>query len=194
MYATASARHCHCQSLLCCLALLSLAPFASAEEMDECRTTFFGPSCPSTSARWDVYLSGHAHHFSGTYSKEQIEKLNEKAWGGGLGRTRRNHSGNDESYYVMAIRDSHEHTQWMAGYAYQWIYPVISDNVEAGVGLTALIIKRQDWFEGHPFPAVLPIASIGTQRVKLVASYVPPVTVKGKQKGNVMLLVAKISF
>jgi palmitoyl transferase len=191
MYATASVRH--CQNLLCCLALLSLSPLSSAEETDECRTTFFGPPCSSTSTRWDVYLSGHAHHFRGTYSKEEIQQLNEKAWGGGLGRTRRNHSGNDESFYLLAIRDSHEHTQWMAGYAYQWIYPVVS-NVEAGVGLTALIIKRQDWFEGHPFPAVLPVASLGTQGVKLVASYVPPVTVNGKKKGNVLLVVAKISF
>lgn len=191
MYATASVRH--CQSLLCCLALLSLSPLSSAEETDECRTTFFAPPCSSTSTRWDVYLSGHAHHFRGTYSKEEIQQLNEKAWGGGLGRTRRNHSGNDESFYLLAIRDSHEHTQWMAGYAYQWIYPVIS-NVEAGVGLTALIIKRQDWFEGHPFPAVLPVASLGTQGVKLVASYVPPVSVNGKKKGNVLLVVAKISF
>lgn len=191
MYATASVRH--CQSLLCCLALLALSPLASAEETDECRTTFFGPPCSSTSARWDLYLSGHAHHFRGTYSREEIHQLNENAWGGGFGRTRRNHSGNDESFYLVVIRDSHEHTQWMAGYAYQWIYPVVS-NVEAGVGLTALVIKRQDWFEGHPFPAVLPVASIGTQSVKVVASYVPPVTVNGKEKGNVLLLVAKISF
>jgi palmitoyl transferase len=130
MYATASVRH--CQSLLCGLALLSLSPLSSAEETGECRTTLFGPPCSSTSIRWDVYLSGYSHHFSGTYSKEEIQQLNEKAWGGGLGRTRRNHSGNDESFYLIAIRDSHEHIQSMAGYAYQWIYPVVS-NVEAGV-------------------------------------------------------------
>jgi palmitoyl transferase len=173
--------------------MLSLPPHSSAEEIGECRSEFFGPPCADTRTRWDVYLSGHAHHFGGTYSKKQIDQLNENAWGGGFGRTRRNQSGNDESYYVMAIRDSLDHTQWMAGYAYQWVYPVLS-NVEAGVGLTALIIKRKDWFQGHPFPAVLPVASIGTQRVKIVASYVPPVSVKGKSKGNVMLLVVKISF
>jgi palmitoyl transferase len=185
----------HSRKLLCCLTLLVLCPPSYAEETAQCPAAEACPGSAEASASWDLYLSGYAYHLRDTYSKERIKKLNEKAWGGGLGRTLRNGRGNDESLYVVAIRDSREHTQWMAGYAYQWIYPVVSEKVEVGVGVTVAAVKRDDWYSGHPFPAVLPVASIGTQDVKLVLTYVPRISSKGgKGKGNVALFMAKISF
>src|SRR5712664_887413 len=64
-----------------------------------------------------IYLSGWAHHGRNTYTRERLDELNEKSWGGGYGRTYRNASGNDESLYFMAISDSHKKPQLMGGYA-----------------------------------------------------------------------------
>jgi palmitoyl transferase len=168
---------------------------AAAQERQECDPVVRAACAqPDNIAKWDLYLSGYAYHHRGTYSDKRLKKLNEKAWGAGLGRTLRNARGNDESLYLMAIRDSNERPQWMAGYAYQWVQPVFSGGLEAGVGLTALLIKREDWFDGRPFPALLPVASLGPQHGKLLMTYVPRISVRGKGKGNVLLFAAKFSF
>jgi palmitoyl transferase len=143
--------------------------------------------------RWDVYLSGYAHHDRDTYSEAQLRKLNETTWGGGFGRTIRNERGNDESVYIMAIRDSINRPQWTAGYIYQWIFPVKSGSVEVGGGLTALVMRRSDWCNGHPFPAVLPVASIGMRNAKLVATYVPRIPLS-KAKGNILQVMLELSI
>lgn len=142
---------------------------------------------------WDVYLSGYALHSRSTYDGKRLRKLNEKAVGGGLGRTWRDEHGNESSLYLMAIRDSSRHRQWMAGYVHQWLWPLKRTGLEAGIGLTAGVIRRQDWFHGKPFPALLPVASLGTERAKLMATYVPHIP-RGKGQGNVLLLQLKFTF
>lgn len=144
-------------------------------------------------AGWDLYLSGYAIHSRSTYDSKRLRKLNEKTWGAGLGRTWRDRRGNESSLYLMAIRDSRRQRQWMAGYAHQWLWPLKHTGLEAGIGLTAGIIRRQDWFNGRPFPALLPVASVGTERARLVATYVPHIP-RGKGQGNVLLLQLKFKF
>lgn len=142
---------------------------------------------------WDIYLSGYAWHDRDTYTRKQLNKMNENTWGGGLGRTLRNPRGNDESVYAVAIRDSNKRPQFMAGYAYQWIFPVVSKKLEVGAGLTGLLISRQDWYGGRPFPAILPVASVGTPKAQLVATYVPQLSMR-KAKGNIVLLMLRMSL
>lgn len=143
-------------------------------------------------ARWDVYLSGYAWHDRDTYTQKQLNKMNENTWGGGIGRSIRNERGNDESIYLIGIRDSNQRPQFMAGYAYQWVFPVVS-KYEVSAGLTALLIRRHDWFDGRPFPAVLPVASFGTHKAQLTATYVPHLSMR-KAKGNIVLLMLKMSL
>lgn len=144
--------------------------------------------------RWDLYLSGFAYHDRSTYTDSHIRKMNEKAWGGGIGKTIRNERGNNESLYFMVIRDSIRRPQWMTGYAYEWIHPIgASGKLEAGAGITALITRRSDWWGGKPIPGILPIASIGTQNAKLMATFLPRFAAP-KGKGNVVLLFARIEF
>lgn len=143
--------------------------------------------------RWDVYLSGYAHHSRETYSDDRVRKLNEHAWGFGLGKTIRNEQGNDESLYALVIRDSHKNPQWSAGYAYQWIFPLGGSGIEAGAGISAQLMRRDDWFKGWPFPAVLPVFSLGTREAKLMATYVPRISTR-KGKGDVVLLFAKLQW
>ncbi|HWZ48118.1 MAG TPA: hypothetical protein VNX00_07870 [Herbaspirillum sp.] len=140
-----------------------------------------------------IYLSGWAHHGRNTYSREKLDQLNEKSWGGGYGRTYRNASGNDESLYFMAISDSHKKLQLMSGYAYEWIYPIANTGLEAGVGYTAMLMSRQDYFSGAPFPIALPLASIGTRSTKLMMSYVPRLS-QNKGNGDVLYMFLRVEF
>lgn len=139
-----------------------------------------------------LMLSGYAHHGRGTYTAERIAELNERAWGLGFAKTIRNAKDNEELLYGMIISDSHFKPQPMAGYAYQWMKP-IGANIEVGAGLTGLLISRTDYFSGFPFPAVLPVASIGTRSSKLMAAYVPRFS-KNKGNGDVMLLFVRFDL
>jgi hypothetical protein len=140
-----------------------------------------------------IYVSGYAYHGRDTYTREKIDELNEEAWGGGFGRTLRNASGNDESLYFMGISDSHRQPQLMAGYAYEWIWPIAGSSVEAGLGYTAMLMSRQDYFSGVPFPIALPVASIGVDGVKLMASYVPRLS-KNKGNGDVLFMFMRFEL
>lgn len=138
----------------------------------------------------EVYLSGYAYHGRDTYTAERIRELNEKAWGIGGGRTFRNADGNDESLYFFGIRDSHFKPQLMAGYAYEWVFSVPKSPIEVSAGYTAMLVSRQDYFGGFPFPLPLPIAGIGTKKGKLMFSYVPRLS-GNKGNGDVLLIFAR---
>lgn len=142
---------------------------------------------------WDLYLSGYAYHSRETYSSRRIATLNEKAWGIGVGKTLHNPRGNDESLYLLAIRDSRNNIQLSAGYAYQWMFPVGRNGLAVGAGLSAALIRREDWFGGVPFPALLPVFSAGNQKVMLNGAYVPRISSK-KGKGDVLLMFVKFAF
>lgn len=141
----------------------------------------------------DLYLSGYARHGRNTYTKERLDELNEKAWGLGVGRRLRDARGNDDIIYALGISDSHYKPQLMLGYAHEWIYPVGQSGLELGVGYTAILMSRQDYFGGFPFPIALPLGSIGTRDVKLRASYVPRLS-QNKGNGDVLLLFVSMGI
>ncbi|MCS0630978.1 hypothetical protein NX786_16725 [Telluria mixta] len=198
MHTPATTRHYGIRALL----LLTLATAISCRADDDVadpadeplmRTLRLDEDTPKA-LRWDLYFSGYAYHDRATYSKAQLRKINEMTLGGGLGRSLRDERGNESAIFVLGIRDSNERPQWMAGYAYQWMFPLKSQGgLEYGIGLSALVIRRHDWHDGRPFPAVLPIASIGGRSAQLLATYVPRLAMF-KKKGNVLSLVLKFSM
>ena len=137
-------------------------------------------------------LSGYARHGRNTYTPERIKELNELAWGIGFSSSIRDKKDNEESIYGLAISDSHFKPQFMAGYAYQWMKP-LGDRFEAGLGVTGLLFSRTDYFGGIPFPGVLPVASIGTRKTKLMTAYIPRVS-RHKGNGDVLLLFLRIDL
>jgi hypothetical protein len=141
----------------------------------------------------DLYLSGYDRHGRSTYTRERLDELNEHAWGVGIGRRLRDTRGNDEIVYALGISDSHFKPQLMLGYAHEWIYPVGSSGLELGMGYTAMLMSRQDYFGGFPFPIALPLASIGTRDIKLRASYVPRLS-QNKGNGDVLLLFVSMGI
>ena len=141
----------------------------------------------------DLYVAGYAHHGRNTYTPERLAELNENAWGAGYGRRLRNARGNDDIIYALGISDSHFKPQLMAGYAHEWIYPLGRSGLEVGVGYTAMLMSRADYFGGVPFPIALPLGSIGTRDIKLRASYVPRLSQK-KGNGDVLLMFVSIGI
>ena len=139
-----------------------------------------------------IMLSGYARHGRNTYTPERIAELNENAWGLGFSKAVRNKKDNEDSLFGLVISDSHFKPQFMAGYAHQWMQP-IGGNFEAGIGYTALLISRTDYLSGIPFPGVLPVASIGTRRSKLMASYIPRLS-QNKGNGDVLLLFLRLDL
>lgn len=139
-----------------------------------------------------MLLAGYAYHGRNTYTAERISELNEKAWGMGFSNTIRNAKDNEEALYAMMLSDSHFKPQPMLGYMYQWMKP-LGAKLEAGAGVTGLLISRTDYFAGLPFPAVLPVASIGTRSSKLMAAYVPRFS-KNKGNGDVLLVFVRFDL
>jgi palmitoyl transferase len=140
----------------------------------------------------NLLLSGYAHHGRNTYTAERLRELNEKAWGLGFSRSLRDAKDNEEIVYALAISDSHFKPEVQVGYAYEWMKPLGGD-WEAGVGYTAMLMSRQDYFKGFPFPVALPVASIGTRHTKLMASYVPRLS-QNKGNGDVLLMFMKFDI
>lgn len=141
----------------------------------------------------ELYLSGYARHGRSTYTKERLDELNEKAWGLGGGWRLRNARGNDDIVYALGISDSHFKPQLMVGYAHEWIYPMGGSGLELGLGYTAILMSRRDYFGGFPFPVALPLASIGSRDIKLRASYVPRLS-QHKGNGDVLLLFVSMGI
>ncbi|MBP1318166.1 MAG: hypothetical protein QM686_12395 [Herbaspirillum sp.] len=176
-------------------ATLALAPAVHAEDN---QYSLWQQTKDHASRIWNqgddaIYLSGVAHHGRSTYSRDKLNELNEHAWGAGYGKTLRNEQGNDESLYGFVIKDSHRHPQYMAGYAYEWVFPIAKTGLELGLGGTAMLMSRQDYFHSIPFPVPLPLASIGTQKAKIMFAYVPRLSAN-KNNGDVLLIFGRIEM
>lgn len=137
----------------------------------------------------DLYLTGYSYHSRSTYSDKKIDEFQEFAYGGGYGRTWTNEAGNDNSIYGMVFADSHEDPQPVLGYTYQWMWE--KSGFRAGAGLTGGLTARSD-YSWIPFPFILPVASIGTRDVSVMATYVPPNV--GNTAGNVLFIFGKFNL
>jgi palmitoyl transferase len=140
----------------------------------------------------DIYLSGYHYHGRRTYSEEKLARINERAWGAGLGRTALTPSGNRESVYAILQLDSFEHLQGLAGYAYFWRWNVAS-KLSLGAGATGLLLSRRDTSVYLPVPLVLPAATLDLGPVSIVASYLPPIPGR-KEFADVLTVVLRISL
>lgn len=142
---------------------------------------------------WELYVTGYDRHGRGTYTKERISELNEKAWGGGFGRTVSDERGNSHDVYFLAFKDSHFKAEYLGGYAWQARWP-LSENWRAGLGVTAFVTLRSDYAHyAIPVPAILPLASLQYRKASLMASYVPRLSTKGGN-GDVLFIFGKYSF
>jgi palmitoyl transferase len=139
----------------------------------------------------EVYLAGYTYHGRHTYTAERISELNEKTWGVGIGKAIRDKDGDEHSLNAMVISDSHFKPQWSAGYSFQYKWNL--GPVETGLGYSAFLMSRQDLYHSIPFPAILPVASIGTKNFSLMFTYVPRVS-RNLGNGDVLFIFSKITL
>lgn len=121
----------------------------------------------------DLYLPVITWHNRLTYDKEKTDKYNERPWGGGYGISRYDEKGNWNGIYFMAFKDSHNKWEPIGGYGWEKIWtPAEDKNFRLGLGYTAAVTARDD-YEYIPIPIVLPLASVGYNKLTFQATYIP---------------------
>jgi palmitoyl transferase len=143
--------------------------------------------------RSDLYLSGAYWHLPFEYSSEDRERLNDRAWGAGLGRRLVDIRDNEESLYALTSSSSHFQPQYVVGYAWlaRWR---LSGEFRVGAGYTAFIFARSDIYHYFPLPGIAPIASLGTDRINLLVGYLPGIRNGITGRGNVLYALCRIGF
>ncbi len=137
----------------------------------------------------ELLVSGYAWHTPWTWTAEKRAEENANAWGLGWGRTVERPNGDTDTVYGLIFSDSHSRPQYNLGYAWS-TYWGPRTGVQPGLGYTALIVARNDIFNGWPFPAVLPLASLRYDRFSLMTTYIP--TLGGVNNGSVFYVFGKI--
>jgi palmitoyl transferase len=142
-----------------------------------------------------LYASGLAYHRRDRYGPDVIRSLNENAWGGGLGRSLSMPHGGVASLAFTTFQDSLGEWEYNLGYIREWRSTPAPRRVVFGVGLAAFLISRPDFFDGRPFPAALPVVSIGRDDVALLGTYVPRIPEGSPgMNGDVVYLFARIKL
>ncbi|MHB8743836.1 MAG: lipid IV(A) palmitoyltransferase PagP [Sulfuricaulis sp.] len=122
----------------------------------------------------ELYVPIHTWHNRADYSAQKISQFNETPWGIGYGRGFRDDRQNWHGFYAMAFQDSHRDIQPVVGYGRTWDFIDHSTGWDLGLGYTALVTARKDVYTYHlPFPGVLPLVSLGKNKVTFFATYVP---------------------
>ena len=123
----------------------------------------------AASGQINLFLPGYTHHPPAQF--DNFERQNAYAFGAGIASYMVDDRDNERMVFALAFSDSHYNIQPMAGYAWVARWPVIGP-VKGGLGYAAFITARNDslWL---PFPAVLPILSVGTDAAGLYAVYIP---------------------
>lgn len=164
----------------------SMSVFASSETVTQVTTpeksgfsTWWESWTNDVSTTWndspnkDLYLPVITWHNRLTYDKEKTDSYNERPWGGGYGISRYDENGDWHGIYLMAFKDSHNKWEPIGGYGYQKIWQPMEDkNFRLGLGYTAAVTARDD-YSYIPIPIVLPLASVGYNKLTFQATYIP---------------------
>jgi palmitoyl transferase len=107
-------------------------------------------------------------------------------------RSRQNEAENQEDVFFLVFRDSHGDAQFNLGYAWR-TYWGERDKLQFGLGFSALIVQRPDIWNGVPFPAALPLATLRHDNVEVLSAYVPKLN-GGINHGSVLFIFGKIDL
>jgi outer membrane protein W len=105
------------------------------------------------------------------YAYPNRHQENEYPWGAGFVSSIVDEKDNERFVYAMAISDSHYDLQPTVGYGWIARWPLAA-GLKWGIGYTAFLTARAD-AKYIPFPAVLPLGSIGNDAFTLYGSWVP---------------------
>jgi len=139
----------------------------------------------------ELIVSGYAWHTPWTWTAEKRAEENANAWGGGLARTVERDNGDTDTVFFLVFSDSHSRPEYQLGYGWSTYWGERS-GVQPGLGYTAMLVARNDIFNGWPFPAMLPLLSLRYRKFTLLSTYIP--TLGGVNHGSVFYIVGKIGL
>jgi palmitoyl transferase len=159
--------------------------------------TWLQPSCRHVADTYEkgdnaVLVSGYQWHLPYDWTPERRAEENSNAWGGGVDRSRENEAGNQEDVFFLVFENSHKAAQFNLGYAWR-TYWGEREKLQFGLGFAALIVQRPDIWNGVPFPAVLPLATLRHDNVEVLSAYVPKLN-GGINHGSVLYIFGKIDL
>lgn len=134
-------------------------------------------TAPAHAGQLSLLINGKAFHLD----KPANTKLNEENWGAGI----QYDFDMTKTKWVPFIsasgfKDSNENMSYYAGggTVRRFSFGDEKGAPHVDVGLVAFLMVRKDFKDGDPFPGVLPVVSIGTERVALNMTYIPKVDPK----------------
>lgn len=139
-----------------------------------------------------LLLSGYSWHLPGSWTAERRAMENQDAWGGGLARSLEEPNGDTENVFFLVFEDSHRQPQYNLGYSWS-TYWGDRDAIQAGLGFTAMIIRRPDIANGWPVPVVLPLFSLRSQKTEVFSTYIPKLN-GGVNHGSILYIFGKIDL
>jgi len=132
---------------------------------------------PVQADQWSLLVNGKAIHLEnppGTH-------YNEKNWGAGA----QYDFAMTESKWIPFISvsgfiDSNKNPSYYAGGGTmrRFAYGEEKNSFHLDAGVVAFLMVRKGYLDGRPFPGVLPVVSLGTDRVALNITYIPKVEPK----------------
>lgn len=137
----------------------------------------------------ELLVPTYTWHLPFAYTRSKINGYQNFPLGLGYGRGRIDDKGNYHGLYVMGFQDSHFKPEWLAGYLWQ-TYWRLGDELKGGLGFTAGMTARTDYYHYVPLPLIFPVGSLEYGRLSLEAAYVPG----GKGNGNVVFFTTKWRF
>lgn len=117
----------------------------------------------------NLLLPAYTYHPPYKYPNRFDE--NHYPWGVGFATTAIDAKDNERIVYLLAFSDSHYDFQPTLGYGWIARWPLFA-GLKGGLGYTVFLSARAD-ANYLPFPAALPLASIGTDRVTLYGTWIP---------------------
>jgi palmitoyl transferase len=139
----------------------------------------------------DLLVSGYAWHTPWTWTSERRAEENPNAWGGGWARTVEHVNGDTDSVFFLVFSDSHGRPQYNLGYGWS-TYWGKRDELQGGLGYTFMLVARNDLFNGWPFPVLLPLASVRSDKLTVYSTYIP--SLGGVNHGSILYIFGKIEL
>lgn len=128
----------------------------------------------------------HTHHLRHFYTAEKIATYQENPYGLGLAKVLEDNAGNTGTLFAIILQDSHFKPEYAIGYEWQKRWQ-LGNNWRAGLGYIAGVTARSDIGHYFPLPGVLPVASVGSQRLSVNMLYLPG----GRGNGNILFFWGK---
>jgi hypothetical protein len=134
-------------------------------------------SAPAQADQWSLLINGKAIHLDEPAGSD----LNEDNWGAGVQYDFNMTKGKWVPFIsASGFKDSNGNPSYYAGggTVRRFSFGEEKSSVHLDAGVVAFLMIRKDFMGGDPFPGVLPIISLGTDRVAVNVTYIPKVDPK----------------